>query len=81
MMIKNIAHLKQLSKGKSKKFHIKLFGWIKSIKQIKYDARSNHFSVLNEIDDTSQSLTPDQLMSKKFSNIGAAIQKKAFYLN
>ena len=81
MMIKNIAHLKKLSRRKSKKFHIKLFGWIKSVKQIKYDTQSNRFSVLNEIDDTSQSLTPDQLMSNKFSNIGAAIKKKAFYLN
>ena len=81
MMIKNIVHLKKLSKGKSKKFHIKLLGWIKSVKQIKYDAPSNRFSVLNEIDDTSQSLTPDELMSKKFSNIGESIKKKAFYLN
>ena len=81
MMIKNIEHLKKLSKGKSQKFHIRLFGWIKSVKQIKYDAQSNCFFVLNEIDDTSQTLTPDELMNKDFTNIGIAIKKKAFYSN
>lgn len=81
VIIRNIAHLKKLTKGKSKNFHIKLIGWIKSVKRIKYDTKSNRFFVFNEIDDTRQHLSPREMMDKRFTNIGAAIEKKAFYSN
>ncbi len=81
VMIKNIQHLRKLTNGKVKRFHIKLIGWIKSVKRIKYDAKSNRFSVFNEIDETRQHLSPREMMDKNFTNIGEAINKKAFYSN
>ena len=81
VMIKNLEHLRKLTDGKSQKFHIRLIGWIKSVKRIRYDTKLNRFSVFNEIDDTRQLLTPDEIMDKNFTNIGEAINKRAFYSN
>jgi len=81
MLVKSINHLKILAKGKTRKFHIRLIGWIKSVKKIKYHARADHFSVLNEISNTRQLLKPSQMRNREFTNIGEAIKKKAFYLN
>ncbi len=81
VMVKNLEHLRKLTNGKSKKFHIRLIGWIKSVKRIKYDAKLDRFSVFNETDNTRQLLTPDEMMDKNFTNIGEAINKRAFYSN
>ena len=81
VMIKNLEHLRKLTDGKSQKFHIRLIGWIKSVKRIRYDTKLNRFSVFNEIDGTRQLLTPDEIMDKNFTNIGEAINKRAFYSN
>jgi len=81
MLVKNINHLKVLAKGKTRKFHIRLIGWIKSVKRIKYHVKADCFSVLNEISDTRQLLNPSQMRNREFTNIGEAIKKKAFYLN
>ena len=81
VMVKNLAQLKKLTNGKSKKFHIRLFGWIKSVKRIKFDSKLNRFSVFNEIDETRQLLTPGEMMDKNFTNIGEAMNQKAFYSN
>lgn len=81
VIVKNLTHLRKLTKGKTRKFHIKLIGWLKSVKRIKYDTNSNRFFVFNEIDDTRQHLSPREMMDKKYTNIGAAIEKKAFYSN
>lgn len=81
VIVKNLEHLRKLTSGKSQKFHIRLIGWIKSVKRIRYDAKLNCFSVFNEIDDTRQLLTPDEIMDKNFTNIGEAINKRAFYSN
>lgn len=81
MMVKNLKHLQELAKGKPRKFHIRLIGWIKSVKRVKYDAKLNGFSVFNEVDNSRQFLTPSEMMDRNFTNIGVAITKKAFYSN
>ena len=81
MLVENIEHLKTLAKGKTRKFHIRLIGWIKSVKRIKYHAKADSFFVLSEIDNSTQLLRPSQMMDREFTNIGEAIRKKAFYLN
>jgi len=81
MMVKNLNHLMELAKGKPRKFHIRLIGWIKSVKRVKYDAKLNGFSVFSEVDNSKQFLTPSEMMDRKFTNIGVAITKKAFYSN
>lgn len=81
MMVENLEHLKELAKGKTRKFHIRLIGWIKSVKRIKYDAKLNKFSVFSEVDDSKQFLTSSEMMDRNFTNIGIAITKRAFYSN
>lgn len=81
MLVKNIEHLKVLAKGKTRKFHIRLIGWLKSVKRIKYRAKADCFFVRNEIDNSTQFLRSSQMMDREFTNIGEAIRKKAFYLN
>jgi hypothetical protein len=81
VLIRDLVHLTELTNGKSQKFHIRLIGWLKSIKRIKFNAKLNRFSVLNEIDNTRQHLSPREMMDKRFTNIGEAINKKAFYSN
>ena len=79
--IKNLAQLKRLTKDKTKIFHIRLIGWVRSIKIIKFNTRLNRFSIFNEMNNTRQLLTPEEMMDRHFTNIGEAINKRAFYSN
>ena len=76
--IKSIAELKKISKGECIDCYISLGGGIcRSSKSVFYDPEKEVFSVINEIDDTEDILTAEELHTK--SNIGEAIDNGAFY--
>jgi len=76
--IKTIAQLKKLSAlkdhGDPFTCHIILAGGLcRSTKSIIFD--QGIFNIVNEIDETEQNLTEKQLMGKRLTNIGEALQK------
>lgn len=78
--IKSINQLKDiLADGEVKDFFILLNYGLRSSKVMSYDG-DNTFYVLNEIDDTEQELTEQELMNNDLTNIGKAINNGAFYL-
>ena len=78
--VKSTDQLKSiLADGETKDFFILLNFGLRSSKAISYDGSST-FYVLNEIDDTEQELTEQELMNSDITNIGEAINKGAFYL-
>lgn len=55
------------------------FGLFRSSKEMMYEKETGLFLINNCIDDTEQDLTEKQLSNKKYTNIGEAIKKGAFY--
>lgn len=77
--VKSVNQLKTiLADGETKDFFILLNGGLRSSKTISFDG-DNIFYVLNEIDDTEQVLTEQELMDSDITNIGKAINNGAFY--
>lgn len=72
--MKQITTLTELKKlgASGIECYIRLNGGLRSSKYIEYDG--NRFHVLNEIDGTWQRLTPRQLMSPNYTNIGRAMK-------
>lgn len=56
------------------------FGIARSSKSIFFDEDEGKFSILNEIDDSEQMLSEDELNDECLTNIGKAIKHNAFYL-
>ena len=52
-------------------------GLCRSSKYIEYD--DDTFYIINEIDDTEQTLTTKELFDKDYTNIGFAINQGCFY--
>lgn len=52
-------------------------GLCRSSKYIEYD--DDTFYIINEIDDTEQTLTSKELFNKDYTNIGVAINNGTFY--
>lgn len=52
-------------------------GLCRSSKYIEYD--DDTFYIINEIDDTEQTLTSKELFNKDYTNIGVAINNGNFY--
>ena len=78
--VKSINQLKDiLADGETKDFFIQLNHGLRSSKSMSYDG-DNTFYVLNNIDDTEQELTEQELMDDDITNIGKAINNGAFYL-
>ena len=83
MKIRDLAHLIELSTDLWLDCYIALAGGLaRSSKQIYYMPpqlpwKTGKFLVLNEIDDTEQTLWPKQLWTR--SNIGYALDKGALY--
>lgn len=75
-LIESVEQLKQLATDRCECF-IALNGGLRSSKTIDWDPDEKTFWVLNEIDDSEQELTEDQLYTE--SNIGEAIDKHALY--
>lgn len=79
--VKSVDQLKTiLADGETKDFFILLNFGLRSSKAISFDG-DNTFYVLNEIDDTEQELTEQELMNSDITNIGKAINNGAFYLD
>lgn len=75
--VKDLEDLKQRSCEEVFEGFIALNGCVRSSKMIHYTADNDYFWILNEIDDTTQNLKSKNLW--KFSNIGEALDKGAFY--
>lgn len=79
--VKSIEHLKQILSardGETHEFFIQLNYGLRSSKLMSYDGESM-FYVTNEIDDTKQELSEQQLFDESLTNIGKAINCGAFY--
>jgi len=79
--IKSIDELKQIADNEDgAECYIVLAGGLaKSSKLIKYHEPNDKFYIINYVDSTTQELKPKQLLNKKYTNIGEAIIKNAFY--
>jgi hypothetical protein len=55
-------------------------GALRSSKSICFDDEDGKFSIINEIDDSEDILSPSELLDKSLTNIGEAIQKGCFYM-
>ena len=72
--VKDLNHLIQLIEQKHNDYALVLGGGgLFSRKTITYNPKSKKFKVFNHIDDTEQILTENQIIDKKYSNIGRAI--------
>lgn len=77
--IKTIEELKEIVPiGKSKDCFLVCGGFCRSSKNM-YRISEDKWEVLNEIDDTYQTLTSKQLFNNKLTNIGEAMKLGAFY--
>ena len=74
--IKQLKNLAQREKGCD--CFIALNGGLRSSKYIKFE--NGIFYIFNEIDDTEQELTEDELQNVSITNIGKAINLKSLYL-
>lgn len=51
-------------------------GLANSMKTIRYNAKTDKYSILNHIDDTRQTLTAKQMLDKRYTNIGEGMKKR-----
>lgn len=76
--IKSVAELKKLASVEDgAEFFILLNYGLRSSKRIAWNEPSKSFCILNEIDDTHQDLTEEELATE--TNIVKAIEKGAFF--
>ena len=72
--VRNIKHLIELINQKNTEYHILLMGGpVYSRKTIKYNPKTEKFTIINHIDDSKQILTHKQLLDEKCTLIGKAI--------
>jgi hypothetical protein len=77
--ITSLEELKEVA-GDGADFFILLGGgFVRSSKYISYDPAEDRFWILNLIDDSEQNLKASNIMQKRHTNIGEAIQKGAFF--
>lgn len=76
--IKSLEELDNILTDESQDFFIALNGRSRSSKSI-FKNEDGSYNILNEIDDSEQSLTKEQLFDTSLTNIGDAIIKNAFY--
>jgi hypothetical protein len=78
--IRTMEQLKEKAKGDDGiDCFIGLNGGVRSSKRIHYFPQDNTFWVLNEIDDSEQDLTEEQLMDSSYTMIGEALLGGALY--
>jgi len=77
----SVVQLKELCRDEQKEFFILLNGGIRSGKSILYNTDDRMFEILNEVDDTEQILSENELFDEGESNIGEAILAGSFYWN
>lgn len=75
LRIKNIKELKTLAERDcGLDCYIALNYGARSSKHITYDPDTKLFSILNEIDDTTQKISEDQFFNTSITNIGTALR-------
>lgn len=77
--ITSIDELKKACSEDCESFFIQLNYGMRSSKTISYNQETDEFWVLNEIDDTEQTLKAQELDDRNLTNIGLAIRNGAFY--
>ena len=76
--IKTMGQLKRRSRDGGD-FFILLNGGLRSSKRIEWHEEEKVFCVVNEIDDTVQELTEEQIMDREHTLIGEAMRKGALF--
>ena len=77
-LVKSVEELKKLANVEDgEEFFIQLNFGLRSTKRIEWDEPSKSFCILNEIDDTHQDLTEQELATE--TNIVKAIENRAFF--
>ena len=76
--IKSLEELDNILTDESQDFFITLNGRARSSKSI-FKNEDGSYNILNEIDDSEQTLTKEQLFDTSLTNIGDAIIKNSFY--
>ena len=80
--INSVEELKEICLSKDEDIWVDCFialnGGVRSSKAVSW--QDNVFVVVNEIDDTDQELTEEQMEDKALTNIGEAIKKGAFFM-
>ena len=77
--VKDLAHLnKIIERGEHEFFILLNFGAV-SAKFINYGEQEGTYLIINEIDDSEQTLTTDQLFDRNYTNVGYALDNGALY--
>lgn len=77
-LVTSVEELKRLAAVEDgEEFYILLNYGVRSSKRIEWDEPSQSFCIVNEIDDTHQDLTEQELATK--TNIVKAIERRAFF--
>ena len=79
IMVKSIDHLNNLIENEQNSFFILLNCGFTSSKDIFFGDEPDTYFVINEIDDTEETLTREQLFDKNCTNIGEALKSGALY--
>jgi hypothetical protein len=77
--IQSIPQLKKMTTRKQIRCFIQLYYGARSAKLIRYNPLDGLFRVVNEIDNTHQELTAEELMDSRRTNIGQALKAGALY--
>lgn len=78
MLIESVNQLKDLA-IQGVECYIALNGGVKSSKHIIYIEDAEVFEIINYIDESVQVLKEEDLFNEEYTNIGKAINLKAFY--
>lgn len=77
--VNTIEHLKKMIEEGTHDFFIQLNLGFRSSKMLDYNPITDKFYIINEIDGTEQRLNSRNLFNKRYTNIGYAIERGAFY--
>lgn len=77
--IRSVSQLKRMAKRQQVRCFIQLYYGARSSKLIRYNPDNGLFRIVNEIDDTHQQLTADELMDNRRTNTGQALRAGALY--
>lgn len=74
----SVAHLREMVQAGHHDFFIALNFGMRSSKTVNID-EDGTFYIINEIDDTEDVMTEEDLMDERITNVGKAIKLGAFY--
>lgn len=79
IMVKSLDHLNELIENEQNSFFILLNGGFHSNKDIFFGDADNSYFVINEIDDSEQTLSKEELFDNNLTHIGQALKVGALY--